>query len=261
MDRLVAQYFQSRSEMRDRRYDTDEATDDDARYGLTEWVRQHSAPAPRRGNDGKSALWFELDNAQVKALSAYDGPECDSSASDCLGGVDEGALARAKASLSNDFDLVHVVEYLSSELSVAYLGDTLCFDFDRATGRVNCSVAPSYSKLGDAPKPVPDLRKARYVLRGKVSKYRRGRRGNATWWASHDTQRVLRDLERRNEYDVRLFDYATNAVRRRLQAHWADRGYPAPAPPLPPAPCSGAPGATCWDGRRGHFPADDAIAG
>ena len=43
----------------------------EAEYGdLSLWVAKHSAPPPRRGNDGITKFWIELDNAYVKAGAA-----------------------------------------------------------------------------------------------------------------------------------------------------------------------------------------------
>ena len=40
---------------------------------LAAWMAQHSAPTPRRGNDGRTHLVFELDNLYTKVLSGYSG--------------------------------------------------------------------------------------------------------------------------------------------------------------------------------------------
>ena len=235
---------------------------------LPEWVRSHSRPTPRRGNDGTTTLWVELDNLYVKALSAWDGakPACDAAHGDrgCLGGVDRASLAAAKAALEREFDLVVVVEWLHTPPTVALLGARLCFEHER--GVVTRRVRPSYSRApADAPpdKPVPDLRHARCKRYGKgearAEAFRAQRFPNASWWTSPPVRGALAELERRNAYDIELFEWAAERVRKKLTAHWRETYPGAPMPQLPALPCT--PGAlSCWDGERAPLPRDIAMA-
>ena len=110
------------------------------------WVKLHSKPPPRRGNDGSTKLWIELDNAYVKVLSAFNGRRAATAAA--LRRKERGepapsreemallaahledpraALESAKQALEQYYDLALVAEWLTTAQSVALLGDTLCF--------------------------------------------------------------------------------------------------------------------------------------
>ena len=56
VDRVVAQYFQT-ADLEKRTF-----------LELGDWVATHSRAPPRRGHDGRTKLWIELDNAQTKIL-------------------------------------------------------------------------------------------------------------------------------------------------------------------------------------------------
>ena len=60
MERLIAQFFA-----------TAESPEEYGSFAL--WVAKHSRPPPRRGNDGTTKLWIELDNAYVKVFSSFNG--------------------------------------------------------------------------------------------------------------------------------------------------------------------------------------------
>ena len=64
------------------------------------WVARNSARAPRRGNDGRTKLWIELDNVYVKAFSAWDGKAAAASGAPL--GAD--ALEAAKRTLAARYD-------------------------------------------------------------------------------------------------------------------------------------------------------------
>ena len=63
-------------------------------------------------------------------------------------------------------------------------------------------------------------------------------------------------IENRNSLDVELFEYAAGLVKSRLSETGSGTSS------LAPLPCSGVPGATCWDGIRGNLPhVDPALVG
>ena len=222
--RLVAQFF---------------ATVEEADgHSLAKWIARHSAKPPRRGNDGLTRLWIELDNAYTKIFSAYHG-RVDH------GAVDRAALEKAKATLAARFDHVLVAEWLGAPLTVAALGDRLCFRHER--GRVSSGA-------------LPDLRSSRRQRRGRDGRaheaYRAASYANASWWRA--MRPALAGLAARNALDVELYAWASAHSRRTLEAHWRAR-YAGDSPPaLPPLPCTREPGSYCWD--ESGPPVDAAVA-
>ena len=160
VERIVAQYFQSfprREWLRLRGSSPFNVRDES---DLATWIAMHSAPTPRRGNDGKTHLVFELDNLYTKVLSGYDGRTGLS--------VGLAELEAAKQALEK-FDLVFIVEWLSSPMFIRYASKLFCF---RATPEGNITTMAELKfrhhkgNKGDVI-PVPDLRRARVTdLRG-----------------------------------------------------------------------------------------------
>lgn len=234
VDRLVAQYFQT-ADLEGGRF-----------LELGDWTRQHSRPLPRRGNDGVK-LWLELDNAQVKILSGFDGrrPDCHGGrAAGCHGGVDDASLERAKETVRTKFDKGLVVEWLDTPQSIDWLSQLFCFEAN-AAGAVTRHIRPSYAAEGDS-KPVPDMRRSRPKLRGSSASakasFRASRRENATWWRAE--RATLRELHERNALDLKLWRWAAAEFRATVAESWGHHRR-AP-PPLPPLPCTDA-GSHCWD--------------
>lgn len=243
VDRVVAQYFQT-ADLEKRTF-----------LELGEWVATHSRTPPRRGHDGRTKLWIELDNAQTKILSGWDGgaPDC-ADGPGCFGGVDESSLERAKAAIRDKFDRALVVEWLDTPQSVDWLSQLFCFEAD-AAGVVIRHIRPSYARADDAAKPVPDLRRARPALKGRGARekaaFRAARRENASWWRAERS--VLADIDARNQLDLRLWTWAAGEFRNAVAASWGS--HRRPPPPLPPLPCVDA-GAHCWSSDA-HPPVRD----
>ncbi|KAH8046479.1 prolyl 4-hydroxylase alpha-subunit [Aureococcus anophagefferens] len=189
---------------------------------LGEWVATHSRTPPRRGHDGRTKLWIELDNAQTKILSGWGGgaPDC-ADGPGCFGGVDESSLERAKAAIRDKFDRALVVEWLDTPQSVDWL-----------------------SQLFAGPTP------RRPAAREKAA-FRAARRENASWWRAERS--VLADIDARNQLDLRLWTWAAGEFRNAVAASWGS--HRRPPPPLPPLPCVDA-GAHCWSSDA-HPPVRD----
>ena len=267
IERLIAQYFA-----------TAETT---AEYdSFAHWVQLHSKPPPRRGNDGATKLWIELDNAIVKVMSGFDGRRAatlETVRRKKLGLPSlsrrelehfattlqdpQASLAAAKATLSERFTHVLIAEWLTSPMSVALLGDQFCFAHDRGDYQ---SVPPQMNFVR--------VRRKRASARGKPNvpalnfeQVRAERRSNTSFWRA--AQPVLADLAQRNALDVELYTWAANRLKTQLEAHWRQQqlrtGSSAAAatgglagtdsvPLLPALPCSGLSGAHCWsDGPPG----------
>ena len=71
----------------------------------------------RRGYDGSTRLWLELENLYTKLFSAHD---------DRRGPLPPDALERADRQLQS-FDRVVIAEWLESPRTIAWLGDVMCF--------------------------------------------------------------------------------------------------------------------------------------
>ena len=142
---------------------------------------------------------------------------------------------------------------ISHPMSVAKLGDGgLCFSHHR--GVVDNIVA------GD--RPLPDIRYARRSKRGRArggldhDQLRSVRYTNQTWWDSQRT--AMNRLAAMNDYDLRLYDWASQQWRQVLETHWREHYVPGALPsPLPDLPCSG-PGVRCW--KSGPPKKDAAVA-
>jgi len=267
IERLIAQYFATAETAAE--YDS-----------FAHWVALHSKPPPRRGNDGATKLWIELDNAVVKVMSGFDGRRAatlETVRRKKLGLPNmsrrelehfattlpdpQASLAAAKATLSERYTHVLIAEWLTSPMSVAMLGDQFCFAHHQ--GDVQ-SVPPQMS--------FARVRRKRANARGKqivaglnFEQVRVERRSNVSFWRAAEP--VLADLAQRNALDLELYAWAADRLKTQLEAHWQQhqlRAGTAAAtsasglagsgsmPLLPPLPCSGRGGARCWsDGPPG----------
>lgn len=206
VDRLVAQFL---------------ATADDRDF--PRWLRRHSLPPPRRGNDGRHRLWLELDNAYAKVLSGYSG------------GPPPGDTADAERALRS-LDLVLVAEWLDTPLTLRLLADKFCFDLATV-----------------------DLARYRRARQDRLEAHRRAVYGNASWWL--DNRPLLADLAARNHLDLRLWKVAADLHRRAALANWRHPAPPS-LPPLPcdAPPGDSVAVAHCWHLQfRAPPPADRAI--
>lgn len=257
VERLIAQYFAT-AEMA-AEYDS-----------FAHWVNLHSKPPPRRGNDGATKLWIELDNAIVKVMSGFDGrraaigeavrrqkvglPSLSKQELQRFATTLQDpqiSLAAAQLTLSTRFTHVLVAEWLTSPLTVALLGDDFCFVHlrgDPATVPSQMSFERVRRKRAPGRGGKPNSSGLNY------EHVRSDRRINASFWRA--AQPSLTDLAQRNALDLQLYDWAAQRLATKLEAHWQRRGYGAnravPVPPLPPLPCTRANGARCWsDGEPG----------
>lgn len=223
IDRIVAHYFATRNE-----------------ESFAEWVRRNTLPPPRRGHDGSTRLWMELSNVYTKIFSSHDlkrdGPRLSPDAVDV-----------AERRLALHFDVVAIAEYLESPLSVALLGDVLCFAHDR--GVVSGKLVPSVRRSRRARGPAT-------AATGPEA-FRAASYSDPDWWRS--LRPTLDELVRQNTLDLALYDRMARHSANAMHAHWraADYGL---LPVLPPLPCSADRDAHCWDLERGGPPANSALA-
>lgn len=241
MERLIGQFFA-----------TAESTDEYDSFRF--WMEKHSKPPPRRGNDGSTKLWIELDNAYVKVFSGFNGRRAativaqsrkargepplnrDEMARLAARIPDpEAALRTAKKTVSELYDFPLIAEWLDSPQSIALLGDAWCFSHTRGVVHVRPAL-PSFKRL----------RRARNADRRKKLDHeakRKEMRNNATWWNAAGPS--LQELADRNALDLELYKFVAERQRARLAAHWRQRygegtsqqGDDAP-PALPELPCA-----------------------
>uniref|UniRef100_A0A7S3NJN5 Sulfotransferase domain-containing protein n=1 Tax=Aureoumbra lagunensis TaxID=44058 RepID=A0A7S3NJN5_9STRA len=185
---------------------------------FSEWVQANSLPAPRRGNDGKSKFWLELDNVYTKVLSGC-----------CNKSNPTPNLIAAQNALDTIFDVVVIAEWLDSPATIAWLADQwLCFPH----------------KQGIISTPRPNFSRSRRYRRSKDE----ARRAAIFSSSSNFTQiyaSVFSDLTLRNQLDLSLYHIAAKRHRAAIQSKWWDENKSPLS--LPPLPCTL--NAPCWD----HF--------
>ena len=181
MERLVGQFFA-----------TAETAEEYDNFHV--WVAKHSKAPPRRGNDGATKLWIELDNAYVKVFSSFNGRRAATIAAQKLKERGEpppsraqmaalasqlanprAALEAAKETLRTLYDFILIAEWLDAPMTVAMLGDLWCFAHREGsvvgTPRSDSRVCGPALSMATASRP-----------RAKRAEMRQG--GNFTWWAS-----------------------------------------------------------------------------
>ena len=212
IDRIVAHYFATQMN-----------TDLDA------WSTKALAKQ-RRGYDGSTRLWLELENLYVKLFSAHD---------DRRGPLPPDALERADRQLQG-FDRVVIAEWLESPRTIAWLGDIMCF------AHVAGVVSGKW----------PSFVRTRRRRGGKkvFEEFRRDSYESAEFWRAARPR--LEDLERRNSLDQELYARAARRMDAESADHWR-RTQSTPLPALAPLPCAGG---HCWDLARGGPPRDAALA-
>jgi hypothetical protein len=213
IDRIVAHYF---------------ATQMNA--DLDAWSTKALAKQ-RRGYDGSTRLWLELENLYTKLFSAHD---------DRRGPLPPDALERADSRLKSDFDRVVIAEWLESPRTIAWLGDVMCFS------HVAGVVSGKW----------PSFVRTRRRRGGKkiFEEFRKHSYESAEFWRAARPR--LEDLARRNTLDEELYTRASRRMDAQSADHWR-RTQSAPLPALAPLPCAGG---HCWDLARGGPPKDAALA-
>lgn len=213
IDRIVAHYFATQMN-----------TDLDA------WSTK-ALEKRRRGYDGSTRLWLELENLYTKLFSAHD---------DRNGDLPPDALEKADRRLTSDFDRVVIAEWLESPRTIAWLGDLMCFAH---VGGVVSGKIPTF------------VRTRRQRGGKKVfEEFRRDSYESPEFWRAARPR--LEDLALRNALDVELYTRASKRAEISSADHWR-RTQSSPLPELPPLPCSGG---HCWDLARGGPPKDAAVA-
>ena len=212
IDRIVAHYF---------------ATQMNA--DLDAWSTKALAKQ-RRGYDGSTRLWLELENLYTKLFSAHD---------DRRGALPPDALERADRQLQG-FDRVVIAEWLESPRTIAWLGDVMCFS------HVAGVVSGKW----------PSFVRTRRRRGGKkiFEEFRRDSYESAEFWRAARPR--LEDLARRNSLDQELYARASRRMDAQSGDHWR-RTQSTPLPELAPLPCAGG---HCWDLARGGPPRDAALA-
>jgi hypothetical protein len=245
MERLVGQFFA-----------TAETAEEYDNFHV--WVAKHSKAPPRRGNDGATKLWIELDNAYVKVFSSFNGRRAATIAAQKLKERGEpppsraqmaalasqlanprAALEAAKETLRTLYDFILIAEWLDAPMTVAMLGDLWCF----AHREGSVAGTPAVPNLSRVRRARTFDRRQRLDHEQKRAEMRQG--GNFTWWAKQHS--ALHDLKVRNALDIELYHWAAEHTRSQLLEHWRVN-YDSSRAVLPALPCSTA-SAPCLGAR------------